>query len=106
MLRYLDLKSSWGKGIRKKEKKLKLYSSYLHYFMISGLNILFQTVDGLIYLTWLFKSDLKRVISSCVLILCLRVGSFVMYVSICKRRKGMGTQGHYNPKWLIVHRPF
>ena len=48
--------------------------------MITRLNILFPTVGGFIYLTWLFKSDLKRVISSCVLILCLRVGSFVVYV--------------------------
>ena len=53
-----------------------------------------------------FKSDLKRVISSYVLILSLRVGSFVVYVSICRRRKGMGKQGHYDPKWRIVHRPF
>ena len=37
-------------------------------------------------MTWLFESDLNWIISSYVLILCLFVGAFVVYVYICMSR--------------------
>ena len=63
-------------------------------------------VGGLIYLSWLLESVLKRVISSHVLILCLFDGAFVVYVYICISEEGMCTQGDYSPKMCIVYRPF
>ena len=49
--------------------------------MTLAFNILFQKVGGLIYLTWLFKGDLKRVISSYVLILfCALVHLLCMFL--------------------------
>ena len=67
--------------------------------------IVFKAVGGLIDVTWLFhfESDLKRIISSYVLILSLLVGAFVVYVYVCTRREGMGTQGNCSPKWCIVY---
>ena len=52
----------------KQRKEIELNRKRYHYFGVKY--IVFKSVGSLIYLTWLFESVVKRVISSYVLILC------------------------------------
>ena len=103
LLSYLDV---WFRSHPKERerKEIELNRIQYHYFGIKY--IISKMVGGLIYLSWLLESVLKRVISSYVLILCLFDGAFVVYVYICISKEGMCTQGDYSPKRCIVYRPF
>ena len=54
-------------------------------------------------MTWLFESDLNRIISSYMLILCLFVGAFFCVCLYLYEKVGDGYTGGLEPKMVCIY---